>query len=204
MSYNNLNNDILSIISIYANFPIRLKKNKLKIYLKSKCESCEKRIRTTKKSIAETYVFPKLWKLDNAFYSQRSKYIRSINTFIKYNKNIISYQNAYNDGLVHYTRIGGSRNDLFGTGISKLKNIDFLVKKHPSLELMYKSLRKLIDGNESVFLQKLKEYNIKGINTNIMNKCLKNINVENCFPEKMLVLLCFQCRKKLKKGYIFC
>lgn len=207
---NQLNNDVLSIISIYSGIPIKYVKNKLKINVNNKCESCNKRMRRTSKSIVEAYTFPKLWEIDNRFYSEQSKYIRTVNTFVLHNKIFIPYDEAYSNGLITYQTYsngysGQSIDDqIYGNKLRvNEQNIKLYVKKAPSLSIMYKALREILGiTNENLFLDKLKEYNEEGLDENIMNRCIKQINIINK-PEKIVVRLCGKCRKKLKQGYIF-
>lgn len=210
MSYT-LNNDVLSIISIYTGFPIQYEKTKLKIKLNSNCESCNKRMRRTKNSITEAYTFPKLLELDEFFYSENSKYIRTINTLVLHNKIHIPYQEACNLGLINYqsSSLRGYYPQLpcdqvYGYKLSRsTSNLKLYVKKAPSLHIMYKALRRTLDcDNEEEFLNKLKKYNTIGLEDHIISKCIKEINI-NDWPIKMVVRLCYKCRKKIKKGYIF-
>lgn len=212
MSYQ-LNNDVLSIVSLYVGFPIRYEKNKLKIKINNNCESCNKRMRRTHKSIVEAYSFPKLWEIDQHFYNEQSKYIKPVNTFILHKKIHVPYDQAYQNGLVRYGSTsqysrGYSDNSdqcIYGSRvIPGLDDIKIYVKKAPSLYLLYRALRNQMgcSNNEEEFLQKLKEYDEEGFDENIMNRSIKDINITD-LPQKMVVRLCSKCRKKVKKGYIF-
>ena len=206
----NLNNDVLSIISLYAGFSIKYVKNKLKIGLSNNCESCNKRMRRTSKSIIEAYKFPNLWKINDEFYNEQGKFIRSPNTLILYKKIYIPYEKAEQDGLIFYREahqngyIDSNNNNLYGHRVVPgIDDIKIYVKKAPSLELLYKALRNELGyNNEDEFLEKLKEYDRLGFDENVMNICIKNINITD-LPIKMVIRLCSKCRKKVKKGYIF-
>ena len=209
MSYT-LNNDILSIISIYAGFSIKYEKNKLKINLNNNCESCNQRMRRTSKSITEAYTFPKLWEIDELFYSENSKYIRTINTYVLHDKIYIPYDEACTMGLINYqshSHRGYSQfpsDQLYGDKVTRyVSDIKLYVKKAPSLNIMYKALRRTLGLNNEVdFLNKLKEYEQEGLEDEIISRCIKEINI-NDWPIKMVVRLCSKCRKQIKKGYIF-
>lgn len=210
--YMTLYNDILTIISQYSGFPIRYEKNKLKINLDNNCESCNKRMRRTNKSVIETYAFPKLWEIDDEFLSESGKYIRSVNTLIKHNKSYIPYDVAFDMGLISYSSLSSyypysyrseQMNDhLYGYKVRKHNNVKIYVKKPPSLSIMYRALKNILGLNEEDFLKKMKEYDREGLDENIMNRCIKQINI-NDIPVKMAVRLCSKCRKKVRKGYIF-
>ena len=211
MSYR-LNNDVLSIISLYVGFSIKYEKNKLKINLNNNCESCNKRMRRTKKSMIEAYAFPKLWEIDEEFYNEQSKYIKTDNTFILHKKIYVPYDQAHQNGLISYDRASlyqrgylGNNDHLYGSKVfTEIDDIKIYVKKAPSLHLMYRALRNALgcSNNEEQFLEKLKKYEEEGFDEDIMNQMRKDINITD-FPIKMVVRLCSKCRKKVKKGYIF-
>jgi len=203
-----LDNDVLSIISLYVGFSIKYIKTTLNIGLDNNCESCNKRMRRTTHSIIEAYKFPKLWEINNDFYNEQSKYIRTINTLILYKKIFIPYQEARQIGLVsyrsNYQMSYSNSNHIYGNRVIPRLNIKIYVKKAPSLELLYRALRDELGYNDDEyrFLLKLKEYEREGFDEIIMNNCIKKINIIN-LPIKMVTRLCSKCRKKVKKGYIF-
>ena len=206
-----LNNDVLSIISLYVGFPIRFNKHKLIINLDNNCESCNKRMRRTDKSLIEAYTFPKLWQIDKKFLNETGKYIRTENTFIFFNKIMYTYNEAKEKGIINYryniSSQWGNRfetNHIYGAYLETYGNdIEIYVKKAPSLSILYKALKDQITfTNEKEFLTKLKCYHKNGIDPNILLRCKNQINIINN-PEKIVIRLCYQCRKKVKKGYIF-
>ena len=203
-----INNDVLSIISIYSGIPLKYNKNRLIIDSTCNCDSCDKRMRHTHKSIIETYVFPKLWKIDNRFMETTEKYIRDKNTFIKDKKEFIPYFDAINSGLIEYepkrTRLNYSPDHIYGAYIIFNKpNLEIYVKKKPSLELFYKALKDESDAkNNKDFCKIMKTFKKKGLDDKIMEASLKRINVES-HPIVLPIKLCKKCRNKVRKGYIF-
>lgn len=212
MNYYQLDNDVLSIISSYVGFPIKYVKNKLIIRTNNNCESCNNRMRRTNKSMIEAYSFPKLWEIDQEFYNEQSKYIKPDNTLILHENIYMPYNQAYENGLISYSRNRQSRgyfdnssiNVLYGSRVlPEIDNIKIYVKKAPSLKIMYRALKNTMGGlSENEFLKKLKEYDKEGFDKTIMNRCIKTINITD-LPIKMVVRLCSKCREKVKKGYIF-
>ena len=203
-----LDNDVLSIISIYVDIPIYYNSSeKLIIKIDKKCGSCNSRMRRTHKSLIEvTYAFPNLWELDNAFNSETGKYIRIENTFIKNNNKIYTYNEAKDNGFISYNNNNNKwdKNQLYGGYIIHNVPVRILVKKAPSLTIFYKTLREVMGyyNNETAFLIELKKFEKEGINYDIMDEVIKKINIIN-YPKQIVVKLCSKCRKKLKKGYIF-
>jgi uncharacterized protein with PIN domain len=207
-----LNNDVLSIISIYAGFELKYNKNKLVIDVNNRCESCNERMRRTNKSLVEAFTFPKLWEIDRDFLQTDSKYIRPENTFIYFNKHLYTYEEAYNIGIISYDPtfhrgypFTNYDNQIYGACLNTNGNyIKIFVKKAPSLCLLYKALRENLHltNNEDMFLRKLQEFGKEGIDDNIISRSINQINIINK-PIKIVVKLCSKCRKKLKKGYIF-
>lgn len=205
MSMSMLNNDVLSIISLYADIPMHFNYDKLIIYTDNKCESCGKRMRRTHKSLVEAYAFPKLWEIDDAFNNETGKYIRVENTFIKINKQLYTFEQAKENGFFsYYNRYNYSNDDqIYGAYLTHHVPLTIFVKKAPSLKIFYKALRDVIGKpTEEAFLNELKKFEEEGLDENIMNRVINRINITNR-PSKIVIRLCSQCRKKLKKGYIF-
>lgn len=203
-----LHNDVLSIISIYADIPIYYDKNKLIINTDKKCESCNSRMRRTHKSLVEAYAFPKLWELNQEFNFETGKYIRSENTFIKIKNQFYTYQQAYNNGYINYnnryTWTPNNPTQLYGGYIIHNVPLTIFVKKAPSLSIFYRTIKDVMgyNTNEDKFLEEMKKFEIDGINEEIMDKVIKRINITNK-PRKIVIRLCSKCRDNLKKGYIF-
>lgn len=200
-----LNNDVLSIITIYSGIHLRYSKKSLKIDVSNKCESCNERMRRTINSIVETYVLPQLLEIDDNFFLQKSKYIRACNTIVLYNKQFIPFNKALLNGLIIYNDDYKFRNDdLYGSKIIRNnKNIKIYVKKIPSLVNLYKGMLEVLNLQTiPELLNVLKEYNKNGINKNIMKQCIKYIHILD-IPKKIVIRLCRNCRIKIKKGYIF-
>lgn len=203
-----LNNDVLSIISLYADIPLKYNKNKLLVKTDNKCESCGKRMRKTHKSMVETYAFSKLLEIDEHFNEEKVKYIKVENTYIKVKKHMYSYTEAYRENIISYTDMFGFQtfssihNQIHGFFLTHNEPLKIYVKKGPSLKIFYKALREVLDiDNEKEFFKKLKHFLIK-YDEQIMDKVLRKINVVNK-PRRTVVRLCSHCRKRFKKGYIF-
>ena len=163
-----LNNDILSIISLYSDIPLKYNKNKLVIKTDNKCESCGKRMRKTHKSMIETYAFSKLLEIDEAFNREKTKYIKVENTYIKVNKKMYSYEEAYMEHIISYTDIFGfqtlssTHNEIYGFFLIHNQPLKIYVKKGPSLKIFYKTMREILDvNNEKEYFKKLKEFDNK-------------------------------------------
>ena len=211
-----LNNDVLSIISLYTGFKINFIGNKLKVDIKCDCDSCHKRIRCTPKTAVEAFAFPRLWEIDDAFKRQDQKYIKDENTFILHNNKMIAFNDALNNGLIDYRRytddyFSQTFDTYLNSGLHLYGNKMILpspdtkiyVRKPASLEIFYKNLRDQYDVNTNEELYPiLKPFFEEGIDENILKTVLKKINIVDK-PIKLVVRLCSKCRKELKKGRIF-
>lgn len=201
-----LNNDVLSIISIYADIPIFYESKKLIIKTDKKCESCSNRMRRTHKSLVEAYAFPKLWQLDEAFNYETGKYIRSSNTFIKIKQKFYTYEQAKVNGYISYNSNNQwpkFTDQLYGGYIIHNVPLTIFVKKAPSLTIFYKVLKEVMGyTTEEAFLRELKHFEKNGIDNDIMSHVISRINITN-LPRKIVIKLCSKCRLQLKKGYIF-
>lgn len=207
-----LNNDVLSIISIYSDIPIYYHKKRLIINTDRKCESCSKRMRLTKNSIVESYSFPKLWEIDKDFFNEETKYIKPQNTFIKFDKKMYTYYEAQNLNIISYipkySHLGGYSNNkdqIYGKNINTHDNIiQIFVKKSPSLYIMYKNLKEVLGltHNKEAFKNKMKEYEKYGFDDKVISLVIKKINILDK-PKRIAIRLCSKCRKRMKDGYIF-
>ena len=198
-----INNDILSIISIYSDIKLKFNKDKLVVTTDKKCQSCDKRMRRTDNSLIETFVMPSLWEMDTQFFNETAKYIKLENTMVLSDGHLYTFQDAIDKKIVYYVyKLRNDPTQLNGIDIIKQNNVKILVKKAPSLYIFYNALKDIINEPHNKYLKKLKEYTIEGYDDNVITQCISRINIIDK-PKKMPIRLCSKCRKDVKKGLIF-
>ena len=194
-----MNNDVLNIISEYADLKLVYNRNKL-IVEREKCKACREEIRFTSKSFVPVYLFPEFIEIDDNFLERGDKYIKMSNIVFLANNKYYTYQEALLNNLINYNHF--NRDFVFGKHLELLQPVKIYARRAESisnvfyehierrrcLPTMLENFKNNMDNQEVLYL--------------LIESFLYDTNIID-LPDRSMEHLCGKCRKKLKKGYIF-
>ena len=196
-----INNDVLSIINSYSDIKIVLKRNKF-IIPHQKCRGCNNKIRYTKKSLADVYLFPEVLEIDKSFIHQ-SKYIKKKNILFFHENKYYTYYEAIDNKLIDYRFENHSDGNVYGRHLTIMNSeIKVYAKRIYSIHnVFYEHIVRYYRLDDLIkFFKKNKGNENKIMKT--IRPILKEINIVD-IPYISKENLCSICRKRIRKGYIF-
>lgn len=195
-----INNDILSIINRYADIEIKLKRDKF-IIPRQGCRCCGEKIRYTKHTLTDIYLFPEIIKINLEFLTDKNKYIKRENLFFFYNGVYNNFDDSVQYGIITYT-YDMFNPHIYGRYIIMIKDADIYAKRVYSIfNVFYDHINRNYKTDEYLYFFKTYKDNETEI-LNSIQPILNEINIVDV-PYKSKENLCGGCRKRVKKGYIF-